>query len=267
MALLVLGREARHNVVDVGGRAVHLLDERRHGLLVRGLPHELLTGGRLDLLATPRRRVGCIEQDRAIRLGDRHHLVGTSDVLGELRDDLLVEFGHRDVGDGDLAHRCDGCSKFVAADAVVAEQERDELEQVAVRGRRHRVERLLRQLAARDQPLADRVALVDGLTRGRRLGERGGSAAAGWCHVFWSGLAECHRDALDLRTGRRPAARTGWVRSAVTSGRRLRRRAPMRQRDARTDSDPGRSALVRPLRAVRAARRSRRPGAVPASLN
>jgi hypothetical protein len=28
------------DVVDVGGRAVHLLDERRHRLLVGGVPHE-----------------------------------------------------------------------------------------------------------------------------------------------------------------------------------------------------------------------------------
>ena len=69
-----------------------------------------------------------------------------------------------------LAFGGDRCGEFVAADAVVAEQERDELQQVAVGGRRDRVERLLREVAACDQSLTDGIALVDGLTRGRRLG-------------------------------------------------------------------------------------------------
>ncbi len=54
LTLVVLGGERRDDVVDVGRRAVHLLDERRHRLLVGRLPRETLAGRRLDLLAPPR---------------------------------------------------------------------------------------------------------------------------------------------------------------------------------------------------------------------
>jgi hypothetical protein len=163
--LVVLGGERGDDVVDVGGRAVHLLDERRHRLLVGGVPHEALTGGRLDLLAPPRRRVGGVQQCRAVVLGDRHHLVGASDLFGELGGHLLVELHDRDVGHGHLARGGHGRSEFVAADAVMAEQQRDELEQVAAGGRRHGVEGLLGEMPTGDQRPTDRVALVDRRTR------------------------------------------------------------------------------------------------------
>ena len=100
--------------------------------------------------------------------------MGAGDLFGELGGDLFVELDDRDVGDGHLAHRSHGGSELVAPDAVVAEQQRDELQQVAVGGRRHGVERLLRQVSAGDQRLTDGVALVGRLA----LGHRGGSASA-----------------------------------------------------------------------------------------
>ena len=46
--LLVLVGERRDQLVDVGRRAEHLLDERGDGLVVGGLPEELLPRGGLD---------------------------------------------------------------------------------------------------------------------------------------------------------------------------------------------------------------------------
>ena len=50
LAGVVLGGERGDEDVDVGGRAVHLLDERRDRLVVGRLPHELLAGDLLDHL-------------------------------------------------------------------------------------------------------------------------------------------------------------------------------------------------------------------------
>ncbi len=88
---VVLGGERGDEQVDVGGRAVHLLDERRDRLVVRRLPHELLAGDLLDHLAPRRRRVGGVEHDHPALVGDRHHLVLAGDLFREAGDDLLVE--------------------------------------------------------------------------------------------------------------------------------------------------------------------------------
>ena len=109
-SLVVLGGEGGDDVVDVGGRAVHLLDERRDRLLVGGLPGEALARGRFDLLSPRRRRIGGVQHDQAIFLTDRHHLVLAGDLLGEAGDDLLVELHDRDVGNRYLTHRSDGWS-------------------------------------------------------------------------------------------------------------------------------------------------------------
>ena len=159
-ALVVLGGEGSDDVVDVGSRAVHLLDERRDGLLVGGLPGEALTRGRFDLLTPVRRRIGGIQHDQAIFLADRHHLVGAGDLLGKAGDDLLVELNDRDVRDRYLTHGGDGRRQLDTADAMTIQERRAELEQVAVGICQCRGKCLGVELPTLDERLADRRTLV-----------------------------------------------------------------------------------------------------------
>ena len=158
--LIVLGGEGGDDVVDVGGRAVHLLDERGDGLLVGCLPGEALTRGRFDLLSPRCRRIGGVQHDQAVFLTDRHHLVDAGDLLGEAGDDLLVEFHDRDVGDRYLADRSDGRRQLDTADAMTIQERCAELEQVAVGVSQCPGKRLGIELPALDERLADRGALV-----------------------------------------------------------------------------------------------------------
>ncbi len=94
------------------------------------------------------------------------------DLFGEPGDDLLVELHERCIGHRYLADRSDRLGQLRPSDAVVAEQLGSELQQVAVGLFERLGEFLGVELAALEECLSDRVALVD------RCADGGGSASA-----------------------------------------------------------------------------------------